>query len=152
MKDHLGNEFRCVTDMCKFHNISYETFIYRMDKGWSIEDALTTPESTKFKRIKDHLGNEFDSERDMCKHYGASYSKFRKRKGRGKSIEECLRVKTNEIEGKGIKIEDHLGNKFKSKRSLCRHWKINYYVFIARERRGWSMKDILETPVKEHKH
>lgn len=42
-RDHLGNEFCSMAEMCKFWKIAPSTFFHRLDKGWSIEKALATP-------------------------------------------------------------------------------------------------------------
>jgi hypothetical protein len=42
-RDHLGNEFCSMVEMCRFWKIAYSTFFHRLDMGWSIEKALTTP-------------------------------------------------------------------------------------------------------------
>ncbi len=42
-KDHLGNEFCSIKEMCKFWRIKDSTFFSRVDQGMSIEEALTTP-------------------------------------------------------------------------------------------------------------
>lgn len=42
-RDHLGNEFGSMTEMCNFWKIAHSTFFHRLDKGWTIEKALTTP-------------------------------------------------------------------------------------------------------------
>ena len=39
--DHTGRTFRSITDMCKFWHIPLATYTYRINKGWSIEKALT---------------------------------------------------------------------------------------------------------------
>lgn len=47
-------------------------------------------------------------------------------------------------------VQDHKGNVFKSQREMCKYWNMSYSAFNARRNRGnWSLKDSLETPVKE---
>lgn len=43
MVDHLGNEYISVGEMTMKYHISVACFNQRIDDGWSIEDALTTP-------------------------------------------------------------------------------------------------------------
>ena len=46
-------------------------------------------------------------------------------------------------------ITDHLDNKFKSQIEMCEYWNIPVDVFRKRyNRRKWSLKNALETPVK----
>lgn len=41
--DHLGNGYKSFRQLAKAYNISYEILKYRLNKKWSLEDALTTP-------------------------------------------------------------------------------------------------------------
>ena len=59
-KDHLGNEYGSVAQMCKHYGISQPTYLCRINKGWSIEKALTN-HINNGKIIYDHLGNKFKS-------------------------------------------------------------------------------------------
>lgn len=42
-KDHLGNEYTSVGDMCNYYNINRSTYENRLERGMSLEDALTAP-------------------------------------------------------------------------------------------------------------
>ena len=42
-KDHTGREFASVSEMCIFWAISRQLFSSRINAGWSVEKALTTP-------------------------------------------------------------------------------------------------------------
>ena len=89
VKDYLGNQFDSVKDMYAHWGIRRDTYNSRLRKGWSLEEALTTPLMNN-KRCKDHLGNEYESKGDMFKTYGVSYSAFTKRIDRGWSLGEAL--------------------------------------------------------------
>lgn len=41
--DHLGKRYRSESYMCKQYGIERKTYQYRINKGWSVEDALITP-------------------------------------------------------------------------------------------------------------
>ena len=45
--DHKGIRYRSLTLMCKAYGIQRKTFSYRIQNGWSIEKALTTPPRKK---------------------------------------------------------------------------------------------------------
>ena len=49
VKDHLGNEYMSVMDMCIHYHISASTFYNRRNRGWDLEKALTTPMKPKRK-------------------------------------------------------------------------------------------------------
>ena len=45
-QDHLGNKFKSMIDMCKYHNTSYQLCNRRIrELHWSIEEALTIPKN-----------------------------------------------------------------------------------------------------------
>ena len=49
-KNHMityNNETLCLTDMAKKYNITNKALSYRLQKGWDIEKALTTPMKNK---------------------------------------------------------------------------------------------------------
>lgn len=46
-KDHLGKMYQSTVAMCKAWGINNWTFTTRLNKGWSIEKALTTPPLTR---------------------------------------------------------------------------------------------------------
>lgn len=50
--DHLGNNFPSKTAMCKHYGVSKQLFFNRIQIGWSVEDALTTPKSTRGRKPK----------------------------------------------------------------------------------------------------
>lgn len=81
--DHLGNEYRSRSLMAKAYGLTPLTLSERLKRGWSVEEALTTPidtssyrKNTKVSkvRIQDHLGNWYDSYYELAKAYGLSFS------------------------------------------------------------------------------
>lgn len=42
-KDHLGNMYSSITDMCRFYKITRSTYKNRIKLGWSLKDTLTIP-------------------------------------------------------------------------------------------------------------
>jgi len=52
-KDHLGNEYESKGDMFKTYGVSYSAFTKRIDRGWSLGEALTGKKKkigSKFRR------------------------------------------------------------------------------------------------------
>lgn len=43
VRDHEGRVFRSIVEMCEFYNIGYRVFLRRIERGHSIEEALTMP-------------------------------------------------------------------------------------------------------------
>lgn len=93
----------------------------------------------------DHQGNVFETRKAMCDFWGISQTLFSQRINKGWSIERSLTEPVHRI--KMTACVDHVGNRFGSIRAMCDYWGINYNNFNTRRRLGWSLKDILETPV-----
>lgn len=41
--DHEGHNFRSMAEMCEYHNIGYRVVLRRLERGSTIEEALTKP-------------------------------------------------------------------------------------------------------------
>ena len=104
-KDHLGNEYPSKRVMCEHYGVSYENvFLKRMNKGLSLEDALTIPVRGSGTIVEeywklyigkngcyvDHLGNYYTSLSVMCDAWGAGESTFTRRVKCGWSVEKAL--------------------------------------------------------------
>ena len=88
-KDHLGQTFRTISDMCRAHGVTYGQFVYRMNKGLPIAECLD-PHSRRDQDAVDHLGNKFKSISEMCRHYGILKNTFFRRLQRGLPLKVCL--------------------------------------------------------------
>lgn len=149
-KDHLGNEFANIFQMCSYYRVSESKYRSRIAHGWTLEEALTG--IRKHKQVTDHLGNVFDSKSDMCQFYGISVSAYTARINAGKSLEEALLGISEDMSDP---VEDHLGNKFKNITQMCKSYGVRLDSFYHRKRRGWSLEEILtgkkkSTPVTDH--
>lgn len=86
--DHLGNRFKCIKDLCNYHNASYSCVLNSLRSGVDIKTVLES--SPKVKVVIDHIGNKFSSERAMCREHNISFNTYRARKYKGYTIQECL--------------------------------------------------------------
>lgn len=68
--DHLGNKYPSMTAMCNAYNITHYTFASRLNLGWTLEQALTTPQIIHAKSCNDNMGHTFPTLADMCRFYG----------------------------------------------------------------------------------
>lgn len=145
--DHLGNTFSNIKDMCKYHNINYQTYNTRINQGWSRERALTEPVPKSGATIcKDHLDNIFYSMTDMCCHHNIPLGVYRNRIKLGWSIEKAL---TTPFVKKSNVCKDHISNKFKSTTAMCKHYNIDQATYAQRLEKGWSVKKALTTPTSQ---
>ena len=142
IKDHLGNEYKSMNDMCKHYNIVEKTFVGRIGRGMSLEDALTKPIDTSkssYIECKDHLGNEYKSLSAMCRAYGITVSLYRARLKSGWDLETALTVsKTRKV------CKDHLGNEFASIAEMLEYWGVNRSTYYKLLSSGKKFKEIAE--------
>lgn len=149
-KDHLGQKFDQLEDMCRQHNISVAAFNYRLQQGYSVEDALTLPlNHGKTVVVGDKVYSSISS---ACKDNNIDPQTYTYRLQQGLSVEDALspeRLRMREALGK--QCEDHLGNKYIQTKQMCDHYGIQLQTYMKRIQRGYSVKDALETPVRQKK-
>lgn len=89
-KDHLGKEFASIEDMVCDWGIPREIFRSRVRAKWSLEQALTTPPTSKTTVCTDHLGTQYETVQDMMQTYHISKGLYYHRINMGWPIEEVL--------------------------------------------------------------
>lgn len=136
--DHNGTPFPSKKAMCDKYNIRTQTFDSRLEKKWSLKDALTIP--TQSREVTDHLGNVFSSLSVMCDHYDINMSCYKTRIKNGWSQEKAL---TTPTEVKAI-VTDHLGNEYDTTKQMCEHYGITYSTYRHYINKGLSKQEILE--------
>ena len=93
VKDHLGNEFKTLKEMCRHYGVEWGTFVNRQEKHWTLKQCLLG----KDKSVKDHRGKEHPSLKALCEAHGVSYGRIRYRVRNGWSIEDALNLGAGEI-------------------------------------------------------
>lgn len=150
-RDHLGNVYPTQGTMCRAYHIPVTNFLKRLERGWTLEQALTGNKKTEWMgvRCKDHLGNEFNSISAMCRYHGTTEAKYRHRIENGRTLEESLMPElTNHKKKKPCK--DHLGNEYPSVTAMCSHYGVSKELFATRRNRlGWDLEKALSVP-KHH--
>lgn len=145
-KDHLGNEFESISDMCKYYNITPSAYKDRQRKKWSLEQTLTTPLSEK-KTYKDHLGNIFETQKELCEHYNITPSMYHTRLSNGYTLEQTL-LNTEHQSYKPT--QDHLGNTYPSTTDMCDAYKISIHTFNKRLKYHYTLEEALTKPIIKH--
>lgn len=150
--DHKGNEFNSESARAKYWGLRLDTVASRLNKGWSLKDALETPTGTRSSRYKccyDHQGNQFESEAARARHWGIEDSIVNARLKNGWSLKDALESPLHSnIKNTGKVCYDHQGNKFESQLDRAKHWGIPVSTIKSRLAKGWTLKDALETPAK----
>ena len=144
--------------MCAYYNKPTNTVTNRLNRNWTLEQALTIPNETQKHKINhkkiwtDHLGNTYTSLSEMCKHYNIPQKTVMGRIHNCKwSIEKALTTPVQTIPGNSKAVTDHLGNKFESTSELCRFYNIKLSMYKERLKLGWTVEQAITTPAKNMK-
>lgn len=155
-KDHLGNEFPSVSRMCEHYCMPVSTYINRISRGWTLEQALTERHDTTarkhgYKKLwTDHKGNTYKSVGEMCAAYNITEKIFWSRKRICKwPLEKILTEPLQTIPGNAKEITDHLGNVFPSVSAMCRHHNVKLTRYKERRKLGWDIERALTEPAKD---
>lgn len=87
VRDHEGNVFRTIPDMCRHWGISPSCYRERLARHFTLEQILTY--RLDFTST-DHLGNTYRTKSEMCNHYGVMIGTYNSRINRGWSVEKAL--------------------------------------------------------------
>ncbi len=140
--DFLGKEFNSFEEMCVAYSINPKTVQARLDKGKTLEEALTTQVafSTKKDNVVDHLGTHYKSEAQMCRAYHIPLMTYRRRLERNMSLEDALTIPS----GSCNSIVDHEGTVFPTVAELCRNWGVTTERFNRKIRQGCTIEQALD--------
>lgn len=140
-KDHTGQEFGSIQDMCKAWGIDYTLYANRVAHGWDTGRALTEPirERSGTVPATDHLCRTFPSVTAMCREWGISPGVYKERLREGMDTEEALTMPNRPQEGRPVPSTDHTGRQFRSIREMCGEHGLNRTTFTSRRRDGWSL-------------
>lgn len=127
--DHLGQEFNTASEMCEHWGILFSTYKYRLDKGYSLEEALTQGYN-EGRRVVATEGVD-----DVLKETPVKDSE-------SSNLEDKDSVKT-------CSVLDHLGNIYPSVSAMCKAYGVKYPTYNNRRRRGWSVERSLMSKVAE---
>lgn len=140
VKDHLGNYYINLSEMCKAYNILPATFRYRTKiKGYTLKEAL---DDCVF---EDNKGKRFKTYKALAEYYNIPYQKVIDNNSKNKNLLEKStknQYKTN---------IDHLGNKYKSFEEMCEHYNQKPSTVIKRLYRKIPLKNALLGTVVDHK-
>lgn len=137
--DHEGNKFASRDDLCDAWGVDSRAFLYRMQRGWSLEKALTKgghPKEVIVGTAYKVFGVYYPSLRSICRAYGIKQS-------------STIGNTTSEIESylASRALIRYEGKTFKSMTELSQHYGIEVRLLGQRLFRGWTLYKALHTPV-----
>ena len=138
--DHKGNQFKNRTAMYQHYNINFSTCESRLQKGWSLEDALTTPtvKAENLTKCQDHTGKSFKTQSDMCQEYGIDLGTYQRRLERGWSVQQAL---TEPVES--TVYTDPFGNTFPELKDMLQHYNVKSSAWYERLKSGHTTEEAL---------
>lgn len=77
----------------------------RLQRGYTLNEAVSKSKRKKGIIAKDHLGNVFISIREMCDFWQVNYKSFLRRLNNGKDIKTCLLGKKAKEDGDQSQIQ-----------------------------------------------
>lgn len=89
--DHLGNEYRTITDMCKAWGIYCYEYYSRRSNGFSMKDTLEIVVDSLRLPTVDLSGKVYKDCLELCKANKISVSELRKKIKATSSVEEALK-------------------------------------------------------------
>jgi len=135
-RDHLGNVYSSIKDMCAFYGVNPRTLQHRLDKGLSLKDSLELPVNRN--RIKTY---EIEA---MCKKSGIRddllYQRIRRYGWSAEKAATAPKYRTP------IVVKDHLGNTFNSLNEMAKYWHISRQSYCDRIKAGMTIEEALTTP------
>ena len=146
-----GKTFKSVKEACKYYDLEkeYHTIIYRLNSGWSVEDAFGLYIEMNYKNGRSIVidGNSFISIKEACDYYDLDYEKVRHRiSNYGWSIEEAFELKQRDKSNKPITVE---GKTFKSIKEACEFYNLSDITTIySRLNNGWSIEEAFELKLR----
>jgi hypothetical protein len=110
-----GKKFKSIKSACVYYGLVYSAVYYRLNHGWSKEEAFNLVERfNKYSKFK-FKSKVFDSFTALCRHYKMNPATVRHRMGKNWSLEEALglskRTTNSKCEGKIYIIRNIVNNK-----------------------------------------
>lgn len=96
----------------------------------------------------DYQGNHFDSFKEMAEAYDMPVQQLRARLNLGWELKKALTTPFRSCKPHKYYNEyiDHLGNKYKTLKSMLEKYNTNIQLYTWRIRHGWSIERALTTP------
>lgn len=151
--DHLGNKYSSLKEMCATYDIEPDLFCHRLERGWSLEDALGPKKEYPMNGIscEDIEGNKFDSISSLCKFHGIKSNVYLYRKKMGRTPAECQSKQKLRKTSDKTKCKDHLGNEYNSESEMAEAYGISGDVYRGRKRYGWTVEERLTIPLNQRR-
>jgi hypothetical protein len=146
-KDHLGNVYPSLSEMCRKYNIGIMTYNGRIKSGWNKEKALVTPATrVTHKPCDDFKGKHYRSKAEKCREYGIEPHAYNERIKKGYSEEEAL-TRCLSPYSRGP-FHDFKGNEYKYFSDMCAAYGKRCECVRRRLKSGKTLEQALTEPLR----
>ena len=135
-KDHLGNEYSTLKEMCDAYGITIDLFCQRRNRGKSLKECLTGKGDPIY--IRD--GVEYYKNSEISKAFNIHINTLRTKLENGYSYDEIIDRITYRRVGPN-------GKRYKNFEAMCIDYGKVPVTVRTRLRNGESLKDALEKPL-----
>lgn len=139
--DHLGNKYKSQEEMCKHYNIKPCTYLRRIERGATKEEALTK-KINQYKKPYIVKGVEYQSKSEMLEAYNINNCTYDRRIKEGKSVEQALSCERQRYTTR-YQIADPWGMIHESERKMCDYYGVEYNTYRARKYKGHTLEECL---------
>lgn len=118
--DHKGITYGSQKEMCEAYHVSPSTFSKRMERGWTLQEAL------EGKVFYSADGVDYMTQRDLCRAYGVHPNSFRRKLNSGMPV-DCI-IKHKPVR----KVAGPDGKKYESTVEMCMEYHVKPSTFYKR--------------------
>lgn len=141
-EDHLGHKFQQQNDMARYWGHSWDTVKRRLDKNWTLKEALETPSNTHMNPVHDQNGTMIGyGTQQQARNAGIGPQQLNRKLQAGVPAIDLHKNRTM------TQCMDHLGHVFEQKKAMCDYYDITVGAFSGRIKQHWSLEEALTKPV-----
>ncbi len=130
--DFNGVEYKSQNEMCKAFNVSPTLFLKRLERGWSLKEALTGK-----RPLFTYNGVDYHTKKEISEVFDVPLNTIAWKLKHGYTYEEIVEKKT-------YRITDHNGKRFKNTDEMCAAHGTTSAKYRAKRRSGLSIEDSLK--------
>lgn len=142
VEDHLGHKFNQMKERAESWGHTYWTVKRRLDKNWTLKEALETPSDTRMNPVHDQNGTMIGyGTKQQARNAGICPKQLNRKLQAGVPAIDLHKNRSM------TERMDHLGHVFEQKKAMCDYYDITVGAFDGRIKQHWSLKEALTKPV-----
>ncbi len=134
--DHLGNEYGSQKEMCEAYGISQSLFCKRIERDWSVKEALLG------KVLITRNGKDYFTQKEIAEDFDIHPNTIRKKLAQGYTYDEI-------IDKKVYRVSDPWGNRYKTTEDMCKTHGLKVSTYRGRVNNGKTQEEALTESVRK---